>query len=248
MTICIGSIGAVWEKKGDYTKAMQHFERDLELVRELGDKQGTAIACGLIGDLLSITGEFERSNEYQEQNLLLSRELNYKKGVAKALNTLGDNWFYLNNYKRSIKFYNEAIEYAREMGNKLVLGYSLLEKGAVHLYDNDVVAARISLDEGRDIALALGNADLTFSANVLRAQVAMAENNKQEAYRQLQQLLLMVRDQREEAAVHWELWKCTEDGETHREKALTLYENLFSKSAQYMYSLRLKALKKGIGV
>ncbi|MEI2765540.1 MAG: hypothetical protein V9F82_07635 [Dermatophilaceae bacterium] len=53
MTICIGSIGSVWEKKGDYTKAMQNFDRDLLLARELGDKQGTAIACGLIGDLLS---------------------------------------------------------------------------------------------------------------------------------------------------------------------------------------------------
>ena len=129
MTICIGSIGSVWEKKGDYTKAMQNFERDLVLCQELGDKQGTAIACGLIGDLLSVIGEFDRAIEYLQQNLDLSRELNYKKGIAKALNTLGDTWFYKGDHKRSISYYNEAIEYAREMGNKLVLGYSLVEKG-----------------------------------------------------------------------------------------------------------------------
>jgi hypothetical protein len=66
MTICIGSIGSVWEKKGDYAKAMQMFERDLNC-RELGDKQGLAIACGLIGDLLSTIGDFDKSSEYQEQ-------------------------------------------------------------------------------------------------------------------------------------------------------------------------------------
>jgi tetratricopeptide (TPR) repeat protein len=36
MTICIGSIGSVWEKKGDYGKAMQNFERDLALVPGTG--------------------------------------------------------------------------------------------------------------------------------------------------------------------------------------------------------------------
>ncbi|MEO6040161.1 MAG: tetratricopeptide repeat protein, partial [Saprospiraceae bacterium] len=210
MTICIGSIGSVWEKKGDYSKAMQNFERDLLLVRELGDKQGTAIACGLIGDLLSVMGEFDRAIDFLEQNLALSQELNYKKGIAKALNTLGDTWFYKGDHTRSIGYYNEAIEYARAMGNKLVLGYSLVEKGLVHVHADELSVARQLLEEGRDIALALGNADLTFSANILRAQVIMAEGNRPEALRQLHQLLALARTEREEAAVHFELRRITE--------------------------------------
>lgn len=244
-TICIGSIGSVWEKKGDYARAMQHFERDLELCKQLGDKQGTAIACGLIGDLLSITGEFERSNAFQEENLALSRSLNYKKGIAKALNTLGDNWFYLGDLKRSINYYNEAIEYAREMGNKLVLGHSLLEKGMVHLQDQDAPAARLLLEEGRDIALALGNADLTFTANILRAQVIFAEGNRTEARRHLAQILAMARGPREEASVQFELWQMSEpeQAETHRLRALELYRQLYGKMAQHLYDLRIKLLE-----
>ncbi|MCB9305135.1 MAG: tetratricopeptide repeat protein [Lewinellaceae bacterium] len=247
MTICIGSIGSVWEKKGDYTKAMENFERDLVLCRELGDKQGTAIACGLIGDLLSVIGEFDRAIEYLEQNLNLSRELNYKKGIAKALNTLGDTWFYKGDYKRSISYYNEAIEYARDMGNKLVLGYSLIEKGLVHVYANELSTARQLLEEGRDIALALGNADLTFGANILRAQVILVEGNRPEALRQLQQLLALARTEREEAAVHFELRKVADNPTTHHVRALSLYQSMYARTPQYIYKVRLDELEQEAG-
>lgn len=245
MTICIGSIGSVWEKKGDYTKAMQNFERDLVLCKELGDKQGTAIACGLIGDLLSVIGTFDSAIDYLQQALALSRELNYKKGIAKALNTLGDTWFYKGNSQKSIKYYNEAIEYAREMGNRLVLGYSLVEKGIVHMNMGEVSTARQLLEEGRDIALALGNADLTFGANILRAQVLIYEGNKHEALRQLQQILLMARTEREEAAVHFELRRIAENPTPNHMRALTLYRSLHAKTPQYIYKVRVEELEKG---
>ncbi|MBL7826053.1 MAG: tetratricopeptide repeat protein [Saprospiraceae bacterium] len=244
MTICIGSIGSVWEKKGDYARAMQNFERDLQLVRELGDKQGTAIACGLIGDLLSVIGEFDRAVEFLEQNLALSRELNYKKGIAKALNTLGDTWFYKGDYHRSIGYYNEAIEYAREMGNRLVLGYSLIEKGLVHTYAGDIPFARQVMEEGRDIALALGNAELTFGANILRAQIIIAEGNRVEALRQLQQLLALARTEREEAAVHFELRRVADNPTPHHIRALTLYKSMYARTPQYIYKTRIEELER----
>lgn len=244
MTICIGSIGSVWEKKGDYAKAMQNFERDLVLCKELGDKQGTAIASGLIGDLLSIIGDFERAIEYLEQNLELSRELNYKKGLAKALNTLGDIWFFKGDYRKSISFYNEAIEHAREMGNKLVLGSSLVEKGLVHVHAGELSTARQLLEEGRDIALALGNSDLTFNANILRAQVILSEGNRPEALRQLQQLLALARTEREEAAVHFELRKVADHPTPHHLRALSLYRNLYARTPQYLYKMRVEELEK----
>jgi len=244
MTICIGCVGSVWEKKGDYSRAMQNFERDLDLCRELGDKQGTAIACGLIGDLLSVIGDFDRAVDFLEQNLALSRELNYKKGIAKALNTLGDTWYYKGDLERSKNYYNEAIEYARDMGNKLVLGYSLIEKGTVHVYAGEPAVARQLLEEGRDIALALGNADLAFGANILRAQVILSENNRPEALRQLHQMMALARTEREEAAVHFELRKVAENPIPHHLKALTLYRSLYERTPQYLYKVRMEELEK----
>jgi predicted ATPase/class 3 adenylate cyclase len=244
MTICIGCIGSVWEKKGDYDKAMFNFERDLALCLELGDKQGTAIAYGLIGDLQSVIGNFDYSNDCLERALDLSRELGYKKGIAKALNTLGDNWFYLGDTGKSVKYYTEAIEVSRDMGNRLVLGYSLLEKGVVHIHNKEISIARQHLEEGRDIALALGNAELTFGANILRAQVSIAEDNRPEALRQLHQLLHMARSEREEASIHYELRKIVDNPALHREKARKLYDSLYNRTPQYLFKVRLAELER----
>ncbi len=246
MTICIGSLGSVWEKKGDYPKAMQLFERDLSLVRELGDKQGTAIACGLIGDLLSVMGEFDRAIENLEKALALSRELNYKKGIAKALNTLGDTYFFKNDTERAAKYYSEAIETSREMGNRLVLCSSLIEKGLVVLYAGDVAAARRFLEEGRSIAISLGNHDLQFSANILQAKIAMAEHNPDGARHLLYQIIALSKSGREEAAAHYELRKVGSDPENHRERALSLYRDLFEKTPQYLFRMRVAELENGI--
>ncbi len=247
VTICIGSIGSVWEKKGDFAKAMEMFERDLALCQELGDKQGLAIASGLIGDLLSSMGEFDRSTEFQEQNLKLSRELSYKKGIAKALNTLGDNWYFKGDLHRALEYYGEAIEYARSMGNRLVLGTSLVEKGTVQLQAGDASTARQLLEEGRDIALTLGNGELTFAANILRAQIILAEGNKPEALRQLVQLQALARTEREEAAVQYELCKIAENPTPHRIRACELYQNLYNRTPQYVYKLRLAELEREKG-
>lgn len=245
MTICIGCIGSVWEKKGDYAKAMQNFDRDLALARELGDRQGTAIACGLIGDLLSTTGEFDRAIEFLEENLALSRELNYKKGIAKALNTLGDTWFFKGDTDRAATYYTEAIEYARDMGNKLVLCNSLIEKGAVRLFTGDVSAARQLLEEGRQIAISLGNQSLQFSANILQAKIAIAEQNHEGAWQLLTQISTLARSEREEAAAQYELRKIAENPAPHHQRALELYRKLYAETPQYLFMIRVYELELG---
>jgi tetratricopeptide (TPR) repeat protein len=236
----------VYERKGDYAKAMQLFERDLSLVRELGDKQGIAIAYGLIGDLRSTIGEFDKAIDFLDKNLQLSRELNYKKGIAKALNTLGDTWFFKGNIEKASDFYSEAIEYARQMGNKLVLCNSLIEKGAVLLYSGDVATARRYFGEGKDLALSLGNHDLQFSANILHAKIALAEQNKDGAFKLLAQIISLSKSEREEAAAQYELSKIADDPTPHHQRSLELYQGLYEHTKQYLFRIRLEELETGV--
>ncbi len=247
-TICIGSIGSVWEKKGDFNKAMDMFQRDLALCSELGDKQGLAIANGLIGDLLSAMGHFERSSEYLQKALALSREINYKKGIAKALNTLGDNCYYQGDIATALHYYSEAIEQARSMGNRLILGHSLLEKSIVALQAKDLPTARLLLEEGRDIALTLGNSELVFTANLLRARILIAEGNPNEALRQLLQLQAMAFSEREQAGIHYLLRQVAPQPEVHRKRALELYQALYQSTPRYLFKLRIAELESELAL
>jgi hypothetical protein len=125
-----------------------------------------------------------------------------------------------------------------------LLGHSLLEKCQVLLAIGETAYARQVLEEGRDIALALGNSDLTFEANILRAKVNYQEGSKSEANRQLLQLLNLSRKEREEAAVHFELRLVVENASLHTQKALELYRLLYQKTPQYTYRYRVELLEK----
>ncbi len=114
----------------------------------------------------------------------------------------------------------------------------------VHIQAGEVASARQYVEEGRDIALALGNAELTFGANILRAQVIITEGNRPEAIRQLQQMLSLVRTEREEAAVHFELRRVADNPTPHHLRAVALYRAMYARTPQHIYKVRLEELER----
>ena len=240
--IAIGCIGSVYERKGDYSEAMHHFEKDLELVEELGDKQGIAITLGLIGDLHTVKGEFDKAIQYLERQLAYCRELNYKKGIAKAVNTLGDIYFYKDQFEISVNYYDLAIEVTREINNRLVLGSSLIEKGKPLVAQGKIKAAKIAQEEALRIANEIGNPDLVFDAKILGARVAFSEGNLTFARDILEDLLKEEHNSKEKADIYFELYQVATDNEDYRQNALTLYQNLYSETPQFLFRKRMQQL------
>ncbi len=242
-SIAIGCIGSVYERQGDYLRAMENFQEDLELCEELGDKQGTAIALGLIGELYSIEGHFPKAIEYLQKNLMLCEELGYQKGIAKALNTLGDVFYFTEDYNRSLDFYDRAIVVTRIINNRLVLGASLAEKGMVLLAIGDLKALEPVVEEAAQIAEALGNPDLIFEAQILRARQALALGQNEKAFGLLQELLRTAEGTDQEAAIYYELWRLHPNDTAYREAATQRYRELYASTPKYLFKTRLQSLE-----
>jgi len=240
--IATGCIGSVYERKGDYEQAMHHFEKDLELVEELGDKQGIAITLGLIGDLHTVKGEFDKAIQFLERQLALCRELSYKKGIAKAVNTLGDIYYYKDQFEISVNYYDLAIDVTRQINNRLVLGSSLIEKGKPLVAQNKIREAKIAQEEALAIAQELGNPNLLFDAQILGARVAYAEGKMTVAKEILEKLLSQEKNQKEQADIYYELYRVATDKEGYCQSALTLYQNLYSETPQFLFRKRMQQL------
>ncbi len=242
-SIAIGNLGLVYERQGDYDTAMEHYQLDLKLCEELGDKQGTAIALGLIGQLLNVKGAFHQAIEYLQKDLMLCEELGYQKGIAKAVNTLGDVFYLLRQYDRSLHFYNRAIDVTRKIGNKLVLGFSLVEKGAVLIELNDLEALERVRDEALSLAGELGNPDLIFESTLLDARVHFAEGDPQTGIEILQQLLEQSISDDQSAAAYFDLWRMRPDCEEYREKALDAYRKLYEATPRFLFRQRIEEME-----
>lgn len=240
-SIAIGCIGNVWQRKGKFDVAMQHFERDLALAEELGDKQGISIALGLMGELFSVMGRFDEAIEYMQRNLKLGEELGYKKGVAKALNTLGDIYFYKHELDTSLNYYNRSIEVTKSIGNKLVLGFSMVEKANVLLATDRIEEGKDHLLQATALATELNHPDLLFETRLLAGKIALKETRKEEAQKIFEALLDLHPGRQEEATIHAELGKI-EGGETHRKKALELFQKLYEETPMYSFKLKIEEL------
>jgi predicted ATPase/class 3 adenylate cyclase len=241
-SIAIGCMGSVYERKGDFERAMELFREDLKITEELGDKQGISIALGLIGDLLKLQGKFGEAKEFMEKNLELCTELGYQKGMAKAVNTLGDIFYNQKEYTESIKRYDQAIDISRGISNLLILGESLLEKGASLIALEKSKEAIPLIKEAREIAKELGNQELIFGAEILTAQVHIAKGKNDAARKILVDLLSQDLEDSEKAAVLYELHKIS-TSDIHRETALALYSTLHQETPQYLFQQRMKELE-----
>ncbi len=243
LLVCIakGCMGSVYQQKGDYTRAMAYFKEDLALTEELGDKQGKAIALGLIGDLYSTMGQFDQAIEHLQRQLAISEALRYQKGIAKAVNSLGDVYFFLGDYERSLHYYDRAIDIARRIDNRLVLGFSLVEKAIVLCETARYSEAQHIVQEALELAQELGNPDLLFEARLVQARIARLTGHTDTACNILYELSDQGLARKEQAAVRFELFALT-GKETHRQRALELYQALFAETPRHLYRLRIDAL------
>lgn len=243
IAIATGNMGVIFERQGHYKQAMDAYLKDLELCEELRDKQGTAIALSLIGQLLNVQGEFHRAIEYMQKALMLCEELSYQKGIAKALNTLGDIFYFLRQHHRSLHYYNRAIGLTRLIQNKLVLGFSLVEKGAVLLETNAWTELGAVVQEAQSIAEELGNPDLHFEARLLAAKTTFAIGQTSTARQALLQLLEAPRTPDQEAAVYYELFRLEPHSTDRRQKAYLIYKELYRQTPRYLFKFRLDILE-----
>ncbi len=242
--VALGNIGEIYERQGNYAQAMDNYRKDLELCEALGDKQGVAIALGLIGQLLNIQGEFHRAIEYLQKDLMLCEDMGYLKGSAKALNTLGDIFFNLREYDRSLYFYDRAIALTRQIGQPLLLGLSLVEKGAVLLETGMFTEINALVSEAFRIAHTIGNPDLLFEAKILEVRVHIGQNHLETAIAISLNLLESTLTPDQQAAVYFELARTCPQEPDYAQKARETYAQLFAKTPRYLYKMRIEALSK----
>lgn len=75
---------------GDYSKALEYHQHDLNIAKTSGDLLGEAKASGNLGNTLKMMGRFDEAIRNCERHLSISQEKGDKIGEARALYNLGN--------------------------------------------------------------------------------------------------------------------------------------------------------------
>jgi serine phosphatase RsbU (regulator of sigma subunit)/tetratricopeptide (TPR) repeat protein len=106
----LNMIGASFQVRGNYVKAIDSYQKCLKLYEELGDTKGIASAMGNIGSLYIELKEYKKALGYQMRCLKLVQETGNLDGVAAALNNISIIHTELKDYDQAISYAEKSIE------------------------------------------------------------------------------------------------------------------------------------------
>ena len=79
----------MYKDKGEWDKALEFFEKSLELKEELGDMRGISSSYNNLGLLYKDKGEWDKALEFYEKSLEINQELGDRAGISSSYNNLG---------------------------------------------------------------------------------------------------------------------------------------------------------------
>ncbi|XP_078498024.1 G-protein-signaling modulator 1-like isoform X1 [Lissotriton helveticus] len=152
-------------------KATEFYEKNLSLVKELGDRAAQGRAYGNLGNTHYLLGNFTEAISFHKERLSIAKEFGDKAAERRAYSNLGNAYIFLGKFDMSAEYYKKTLHLSKHLKDPAVeaqacysLGntYTLLQdyEGAIEYHLKHLLIAQDLGDrvgEGR-ACWSLGNA------------------------------------------------------------------------------------------
>ena len=128
------SIGAGFEAKSDFPKALDHYLKALKLFETLEDKQGIAKSLGNIGIVYDYQSDYPKALEYYFKVLKMREELGDKSGIAAFLGNIAVVYKNQSKYSEALEYSLKALNIYKDLGDTYGIAITLNSIGVI--YDN----------------------------------------------------------------------------------------------------------------
>jgi CHAT domain-containing protein/ATP/maltotriose-dependent transcriptional regulator MalT len=105
-------------RRGEYPKALQTYQRVLEIRRKLGDKAGIGQTLNNIGQVYNGLQQNDKALEILQQALIIRREIKDRAGEGETLDILGAVYLILEKDEKSLETLQQALAIRREVKDR----------------------------------------------------------------------------------------------------------------------------------
>ena len=113
-----GNLGNAYLSLGEYQKAIQYYEKGLELSTAIGDQSGIAIKNGNLGNAYLSLGDYQKAIQYYKKGLEISTNVGDQSGIASNNGNLGNAYDSLGEYQKAIQYYEKGLELSTAIGDQ----------------------------------------------------------------------------------------------------------------------------------
>jgi predicted ATPase len=149
--------GVFAAEQGDYDSAHAVTEESLAIARQLGDKQGVAVALNALAVNAQDRGAVAEAHTLFERSLVVWRELGDQTAVARAVSNLANVVKLQGDHARARSLYAECLSIFQGLGDRTGVAWSLNHQGDVARDQGDSSAARTWYEQALAIFRELGD-------------------------------------------------------------------------------------------
>lgn len=114
----LNTIGASYQVKGNFLKAIEFYQQSLKLREKMGDIRGVSSSLANIGSIYISISEFEKALYYQMKSLKTFEQIGNKEGMASALNNMGVIYNNLSDQTKALEYNLRSLKLYEEIGDK----------------------------------------------------------------------------------------------------------------------------------
>lgn len=93
------------EVKDSLTKAVDYYQQNLTLMRDIGDRSAQGRSCGNLGNTYYLLGDFGAAIEHHQERLRIAREFGDKAAERRANSNLGNSHIFLGQFELAADHY-----------------------------------------------------------------------------------------------------------------------------------------------
>jgi DNA-binding SARP family transcriptional activator len=240
----LGSMGVVYTEQGDYAAALACYAQRLQIDQELDDRLNLSKTIGNMGIVYAEQGERLHALACYHSLLRTMLALGDRQNVCVAVGNMIDVYAAEGQYGLAERLAQQAITLGQALNIPLYL-CEYLHTSAELLARQGRYAEACPLNAAAiDMAAQIGRTDIQLPAHLLsiRLHMAVDEITLDEAAQTLEALLNAWREDQQQAAILFELWRLDNRRTDYRQRAVELYARLYATTPKIVYRQRHEEL------
>jgi len=174
-------LGIVYDRKGQYDKALQYFKDASELYRMSGDEINYLDQLIYIGIALRSMGKYGESLEYLMESLKIGREVNNSDAIVEALLAMGFIYAFVERWEDALKHQQEALTIYQQANNLLGVARIHNDMGVTYMSVGELDSALTHHRAALAIRLETDDSYSTFASYTYIGDILAEQENFSEA-------------------------------------------------------------------
>jgi len=147
-------IGGDYDKLGDSNNALLYYDRQLEIDRDLNDKEGESLALNNIAGIYQKQSNYNKALEYYNKSLQLT---NNPSTIAITYNNIAIVYSHKGDKNKAVEYFKKAIEFEQKSGDYRGTAMYMLNLGALYTKLKNFQESQYYLQKGLLMMQKLGD-------------------------------------------------------------------------------------------